>query len=140
MDLDIYHERTPLRDGLSALSPTARVRHYEGVRKLVADLIDENGTGIDLGIQTAVTGLIAHGFNTVGSCEGHAGGPFPFPWILIEDPAAGKSAIHRREAPPVELGRRQERGFAIGVCAPTAATLPSATRRRAFRRFASPGY
>lgn len=70
----------------AGLRPSARVAEYESTRQHVATLVDEHGVSVDPGIQGAVTGLIAHGFPTIGSCEGHLGEKSNYPWVLIQEP------------------------------------------------------
>lgn len=64
--------------------PGEREEKLALAREALAGVGDALGKGIDSGIIEHVAILNAVGFNTSGSCEGHADWGYPFPWIDIE--------------------------------------------------------
>jgi hypothetical protein len=61
-------------------------------------LTDRTGKGLDAGIKESVAALMAHGFPTIQSCEGHLDWGLPYPWIEIRAPAPnGWRNDHQKE-------------------------------------------
>jgi hypothetical protein len=74
------------------LSPSKQVQHiqqpqkataWDKARLAVEQLADRTGRGIDTGIKETVAALMARGFPTVQSCEGHLSWGLPYPWVEI---------------------------------------------------------
>ena len=79
---------------------------WKEVEAEVEQIGDKLGKGIDDGIKPAVKGLMANGFKTTMSCEGHLDHGFPWPNIDIASPL--EEAIENNPRYP-ELEERVEK-------------------------------
>lgn len=61
-----------------------RAARLRDVRAGLEDVADGLGKGLDAGIVESVAALNAVGFETSGSCEGHAGWGLPYPWVDVQ--------------------------------------------------------
>ncbi|TSC81887.1 MAG: Uncharacterized protein G01um101419_720 [Parcubacteria group bacterium Gr01-1014_19] len=60
---------------------------------------DKLGMGVDRRIKPVVRGLMANGFQTTMSCEGHVNRDdhgYPWPWVTIESPLSAEVKKNRR--------------------------------------------
>lgn len=90
-----------------------KAQRFEEIKVNLETVVDAEGKGIDAGIKETVAGLVAHGFPTVQSCEGHvdANEGYPAPWVSIADPAKPKWMYAGQEA--IWEGVATERGMTI---------------------------
>lgn len=64
----------------------SKERELEEIRRKVDEIRDQLGMAVDEGIKETVVMLIALGFPTSGSCEGHIERALPMPWVDITVP------------------------------------------------------
>lgn len=64
-----------------------KLKRFDEIEASLETVYDAEGKGLDGGIKETVAGLMAHGFNTVQSCEGHVNESegYPAPWVSIAD-------------------------------------------------------
>ncbi len=73
-----------------------RQKRWEEIEASVESVADKLGMPVDQKIKFPVAALIANGFKTTMSCEGHLDHGAPWPWIDIESPLAADIQKNRR--------------------------------------------
>jgi len=87
----------------------------DSIRKKVDKIVDKQGLPIDSNIKELVIGLMAHGINTTGSCEGHKNWGQPYPWVDVPYKHARKIAqlIARQNRPISDNGKKNKNNWVI---------------------------
>jgi hypothetical protein len=71
-------------------SEAVKERRWQEIVRRVESIRDRLGQPVDGQIKHAVCALIANGFETSASCQGHVGRGLPWPWIEIESPLSAR--------------------------------------------------
>lgn len=81
-------------------------KHWDSLTRLVDGITDKTGYPVDAGIKAAVVSVLAHGFRTEGSCEGHLDHGVAAPWIdLFENLPARYFTLLKKHGLPHKPGR-----------------------------------
>src|SRR5438132_252986 len=81
-------------------------RQWERVQGAVSQITDALGKPVDSGIADTLTALLAHGFHTEGSCEGHLDHGMKAPWVDIGTNLPAKYiALFNRKGVPHKPGK-----------------------------------